>query len=609
MPLELKDLASQKVLVVPEDGLTFGREGGDANIQLRDTGVSKRHARVFGENGAWFLEDLGSSNGTWLQKERIKDATELLPGDVFQMSQAKYEVLQATNDDAGEPTSMQPDEDSQMDDAPPEDEVEPTPKPAAKEPPAKAAKGAAKDKENSVSKQKVGAAPAPSKKMAAAGGKNKDEANKKTEAGVPDAAADAGGGGEPKKITVGYFLIAVPKAFAFYLAAIPVMLLNPIGTIRKAVKEQKHEAKGRMELIAWALPAQLIGAAFGFLGGLIYGLVTHTLSVGDILPIGRLIGAVIGAIITGIVWHPFFNWWVKFLKGTSDDRSRTNLFLLVQTATALLAFPAFVAQVLGLVPLPLIGLVPLVLSLASSLIMLFIWFSWFSEAGVVKWFRIVLMVLGGLACLSTLAGIPAAIAGRGSVGGSGGSVDAQVAAAEAQAEALRKQAEAQAEVAEKQADAAAAAAEKQLDKAQAAADKAEKQAEKAEKAVAAAPPPVEDKKAPPPPPEKAAPPPPPAKGADPAPVAAAAAPTGAGYGAWHSKWEAVEKRITDDPTVLNKDPSVLNLYKKLVDEMEDAEAKFAKSKDPRRVRDHLRDAEMYEKTEKTVNELYGKLFK
>src|SRR3954453_23388508 len=94
MPLELKDLATQKTVVVPEDGLTFGREGGDANILLRDTGVSKRHARVFGENGAWFLEDLGSSNGTWLQKERIKDATELLPGDVFQLSQAKFEVLQ-----------------------------------------------------------------------------------------------------------------------------------------------------------------------------------------------------------------------------------------------------------------------------------------------------------------------------------------------------------------------------------------------------------------------------------------------------------------------------------------------------------------------------------
>jgi hypothetical protein len=111
MPLELKDVTTQKSLIVPDQGLTFGREGGDANVQIRDTGVSKRHARVFAENGAWFLEDLGSSNGTWLQKERIKDATELLPGDVFQMSQAKFEVLQTTDDaDGSEPTSMENDE-------------------------------------------------------------------------------------------------------------------------------------------------------------------------------------------------------------------------------------------------------------------------------------------------------------------------------------------------------------------------------------------------------------------------------------------------------------------------------------------------------------------
>src|SRR5438045_3694131 len=35
MPLELIDLSTQKKLLVPEEGLIFGREGGDANIQLR----------------------------------------------------------------------------------------------------------------------------------------------------------------------------------------------------------------------------------------------------------------------------------------------------------------------------------------------------------------------------------------------------------------------------------------------------------------------------------------------------------------------------------------------------------------------------------------------
>src|SRR3954468_9929325 len=133
MPLELKDLATQKSLFVPEEGFTFGREGGDANVLLRDTGVSKRHARVFGENGAWFLEDLGSSNGTWLQKERIKDATELLPGDVFQLSQAKFEVLQVLAGEGDpEATGAAPNRSATEAEMPAEDEEpenEPTPKP------------------------------------------------------------------------------------------------------------------------------------------------------------------------------------------------------------------------------------------------------------------------------------------------------------------------------------------------------------------------------------------------------------------------------------------------------------------------------------------------
>src|SRR5262249_7337963 len=207
----------------------------------------------------------------------------------------------------------------------------------------------------------------------------------------PPAAAEAKG--------IGYFFIAVPKAVAFYMAAIPVMLVNPVGTIRKGVQEQKHEAKARMELIAYALPAYLLIAAFGFLGSLIVGIVTHTLSIGAILPIGPLIGAVISSVVVGFIWHPLLNWFVKLLTGTSDDRSRTNYFMLLRTALALRALRNFVAQVLSLVHLPLIGVAPVVLSLGASLITMFVTFSWFKAANVVKWFQIVLLVLGALTCL------------------------------------------------------------------------------------------------------------------------------------------------------------------------------------------------------------------
>lgn len=428
MPLELKDLATQKPLIVPEEGLTFGREGGDANIQLRDTGVSKRHARVFGENGAWFLEDLGSSNGTWLQKERIKDATELLPGDIFQMSQAKFEVVQVMADGEGaEPTNMargDEGDDGAMDEEPPaEDEATPKPMPAAKEAPSKknAGAAAAAAKEPSVSKGKNLSQPPPSKKM---------PAQAKPEP-------------EPSK-----------------------------GAAKKPVDP---------------------GAA------------------------------------------------VPTDPGAGEPPKKTSIMTFI-SGTGLLILPTII--------------------------------------GV------------------SLSFVQKAMHSTGS--GSSSSVEAQVEAAQEQAEAAQKQADAQIAAAEKQAEAAQAQAEKQVAAAEKQVAAAEKQAEKA---AAPTPPPAEPAKPAPPPPAPGKP--AEAKHAE----AAAPAPTGAGYAAWHSKLEAIEKRITDDPTILNKDASVLALYKKLEEEAVEAEAKFAKSKDPKRVRDHLRDAELYEKSEKTVGELYGKLFK
>src|SRR5207237_6329441 len=55
----------------------------------------------------------------------------------------------------------------------------------------------------------------------------------------------------------GAVISALPRAIGFYLARVPLMLLNPIGAIRSGIRNQKHEAMGRIELIAFALPANL----------------------------------------------------------------------------------------------------------------------------------------------------------------------------------------------------------------------------------------------------------------------------------------------------------------------------------------------------------------
>ncbi len=59
--------------------LLIGR-GSDAAIKLDDDYVSTRHARVASSGDEWFVEDLGSTNGTYVGPVRITQPTTIGPG-------------------------------------------------------------------------------------------------------------------------------------------------------------------------------------------------------------------------------------------------------------------------------------------------------------------------------------------------------------------------------------------------------------------------------------------------------------------------------------------------------------------------------------------------
>jgi len=70
----------------PVDGeLILGREHGSADLVLDDPGVSRRHARVLTDAGALVVEDLGSSNGTYVNGQRITGPVEVASGDELQL--------------------------------------------------------------------------------------------------------------------------------------------------------------------------------------------------------------------------------------------------------------------------------------------------------------------------------------------------------------------------------------------------------------------------------------------------------------------------------------------------------------------------------------------
>ena len=41
----------------------------------------EQHARIFGKNGAWYVEDLGSTNGTFVNEQKLAAPAMVQPGD------------------------------------------------------------------------------------------------------------------------------------------------------------------------------------------------------------------------------------------------------------------------------------------------------------------------------------------------------------------------------------------------------------------------------------------------------------------------------------------------------------------------------------------------
>ncbi|MEX0833397.1 MAG: FHA domain-containing protein [Actinomycetota bacterium] len=71
--------------------LQIGR-GDGSDIRLDDTYVSEHHARLYAKNGSWCIEDLGSTNGTYLNGQRITGAAELHAGDEVRIGQTVLEL-------------------------------------------------------------------------------------------------------------------------------------------------------------------------------------------------------------------------------------------------------------------------------------------------------------------------------------------------------------------------------------------------------------------------------------------------------------------------------------------------------------------------------------
>ena len=70
-------------------GVVLGR-GDQVDIRLEDTFASARHARIVPQGSVLVLEDLGSTNGTYLNGEPLRGPQPLHPGDRIRIGETEF---------------------------------------------------------------------------------------------------------------------------------------------------------------------------------------------------------------------------------------------------------------------------------------------------------------------------------------------------------------------------------------------------------------------------------------------------------------------------------------------------------------------------------------
>ena len=74
------------------DEVTVGRASG-CQVALTDPTVSQLHARIYRRDGKLFIEDLGSSNGTFVNRKKVSAAVALRRGDRIALGGTVLEVM------------------------------------------------------------------------------------------------------------------------------------------------------------------------------------------------------------------------------------------------------------------------------------------------------------------------------------------------------------------------------------------------------------------------------------------------------------------------------------------------------------------------------------
>src|SRR6202161_4451454 len=78
-----------RMIYALDGDIVLGR-GDRAEIRLEDPFASSRHARIYGQGTIVVIEDLGSTNGTYLNEELLHTPRPLHPGDRVRIGDSEF---------------------------------------------------------------------------------------------------------------------------------------------------------------------------------------------------------------------------------------------------------------------------------------------------------------------------------------------------------------------------------------------------------------------------------------------------------------------------------------------------------------------------------------
>jgi len=77
-------------IILGQQAVTIGRKSDNTIIIRDDPKVSRYHAKIFWQGGDYVVEDLSSSNGSFVNNERLTKAYILDDGDLLQIGETSF---------------------------------------------------------------------------------------------------------------------------------------------------------------------------------------------------------------------------------------------------------------------------------------------------------------------------------------------------------------------------------------------------------------------------------------------------------------------------------------------------------------------------------------